>query len=43
MQSCECRPLWMELGQNYVISQEDYSPLTLYIDFHNFKIFLGYQ
>ena len=27
----------------YVISQEDNSPLTLYIDFHNFFIFLGYQ
>ena len=24
----------------YVISQEDNSPLTLYIDFHNFQIFL---
>ena len=24
----------------YVISQEDNSPLTLYIDFHNFIIFL---
>ena len=27
----------------YVISQEDNSPLTLYIDFHNFLFFLGYQ
>ena len=36
MQSCVCRPLWMELGQRYVISQEDNSPLTLYIDFQNF-------
>ena len=27
----------------YVISQEDNSPLTLYIDFQNFLIFLGYQ
>ena len=35
MQSCVCRPLWMELCQN-AISQEDNSPLTLYIDFHNF-------
>ena len=24
----------------YVISQEDNSPLTLYIDFHNFQFFL---
>ena len=27
----------------YVISQEDNSPLTLYIDFHFFSFFLGYQ
>ena len=27
----------------YVISQEDNSPLTLYIDFHNFFICRGYQ
>ena len=27
----------------YVISQEDNSPLNLYIDFHNCLIFLGYQ
>ena len=27
----------------YVISQEDNSPLTLYIDFQFFFIFLGYQ
>ena len=25
----------------YVISQEDNSPLTLYIDFYNFLLFLG--
>ena len=40
MQSCVCRPLWMELCPEYVISQEDNSPLTLYIDFHNFLFFL---
>ena len=27
----------------YAISLEDYSPLNLYIDFHNFLVFLGYQ
>ena len=27
----------------YVISQEDNSPLTLYIDFSQVLIFLGYQ
>ena len=43
MQSCVCHPLWMELCQNNVISQEDNSPLTLHIDFHNFFIFLEYQ
>ena len=26
----------------YVISQEDYSPLTLYIDFHNFFFFFSW-
>ena len=29
--------------QEYVISQEDNSPLTLYIDFSKIFIFLGYQ
>ena len=42
MQSCVCRPLWMELCQKYVISYEDNSPLTLYIDFQIILIFLGY-
>ena len=40
MQSCVCRPLWMELCHNNVISQKDNSPLTLYIDFHNVEFFL---
>ena len=44
MQSCVCRPLWIELCQNMCnASQEDNSPLTLYIDFHHLFFFLGYQ
>ena len=39
MQSCVCRPLWMELGQNICDITRGYSPLTLYIDFQNFQIF----
>ena len=39
MQSCVCRPLWMELCQNNVISQEDNSLLTLYIEMFKFFIF----
>ena len=34
MQSCVCRPLWMELGQQNVISQNN-SPLNLCIGRHN--------
>ena len=40
MQSCVCRPLWMRTLPEYVISQEDNSPLTLYIDFQFFLFFL---
>ena len=42
MQSYVCRPPWMELCQN-VISQEDNSSSTLYIDFEIFKKFLEYK
>ena len=34
------RPLWMEPLPEYVRSQEDNSPFTLYIDFHFFFSFL---
>ena len=33
MQTCVCRPLWSGTQPEYVISQEDNSPFTLYIDF----------
>ena len=39
MQSCICRHSLGGTLPEYVISQEDNSPLTLYIDFHNFKFF----
>ena len=37
MQSGVCRPSLDGTLPEYVISQEDNSSLTLYIDFHNFK------
>ena len=41
MQICVCRPLWMEALPEYVIYHKRTThPLTLYINFHNFNIFL---
>ena len=42
MQSFVCRPLDGSMTES-VISQENNSPSTLYIEFHNFNFFLGYQ
>ena len=39
MQSWVCRPQMDVTRPEYVISQEDNSPLTLYIDFHKFLFF----
>ena len=39
MQSCAMSPSLHGALPEYVISQEDNSPLTLYIDFHNLQFY----
>ena len=41
MQSFVCRPPLDGTMPEYVISQENNSPLSLYTEFHNFYFFCG--